>query len=299
MSRRTEKKDWAKELQIEADRMVSGKRFTDERFWTLKKEKDTGNGYAVIRFLPPHPDDDLPMVKYWTHSFKGANGQWYIEKSRTTLNEKDPCGELNSKLWNTGTKTNQDIARAQKRKLTFVSNILVVEDPANRENEGKVFLYKYGKKIFNKINEAMNPDEYAKKHKGAIPFIPFEYIGGANFILESKKVDGYINYDTSVFQKQTDISIEDQEEINKQLSSLKEFVDPNSFKTYQELKERLVRVLGDKPYGFDLDNSVENTVSERVDPTPVSKVYDGEQITDDDDDFSMEQFEELALKSPN
>ena len=196
-TRKDKKQDWTQNIQVEADKLVSGKKFTDERFWTLTKEKATGNGYAVIRFLPPHADDDLPMVKYFPHSFKSKSGQWYIEKSRTTMNnEKDPCGELNSKLWDTGLESNKNIARDQKRKQTFISNILVVEDPANPENEGKVFLFKYGKKIFNKINEAMSPDEYSKKHKGVVAFIPFEYNGGANFNLESKTVAGYINYDS-------------------------------------------------------------------------------------------------------
>lgn len=299
-TRKEKQKDWTQNIQHEADKLVSGKKFTDERFWTLTKDKATGNGYAVIRFLPPHADDDLPMVKYFSHSFKSKSGQWYIEKSRTTLaNEQDPCGELNSLLWNTGTEANKNIARDQKRKLTFISNILVIEDPANPENEGKVFLFKYGKKIFNKINEAMSPDEYAKKHKGVKAFIPFEYKDGANFALESKKVAGYINYDTSAFQTQSDISEADQKEIEGQLSSLKEFVSEDSFKSYDDLKKRLIKVLGPQPHGFDLfNNDTQSYIPAQ--PTEAKEAVPEPSVSvSDDDEFSMEEFEQLAVKPTN
>lgn len=296
-TRKEVQQQWTENLQKEASKLVSGKNFTDERFWTLKKEKDTGNGFAVIRFLPPHTDDDLPIIKYWSHSFKHGS-QWYIEKSRTTLNnEQDPCGELNSKLWDTGIESNKNIARNQKRKLNFISNILVVEDPANPDNEGKVFLFKYGKKIFNKINEAMSPDEYAKKHKGAVPFIPFEYEGGANFQLESKTVDKFINYDSSSFQKVSDISTKDQFEIEKQLSSLKEFVDPDSFKSYNELKTRLLKVLGPKPHGFDMSGGVSQQEQTSIPQVSKEKEMPTLDTGLDDDDFNMEEFEELATKT--
>jgi len=301
MSTRKQDKDaWKKGMIEECTKISSGKKnFTDERFWTLTRDKATGNGYAVIRFLPPHEDDSLPIVKYYTHSFKNKNnGQWYIENSRTSLGNgiADPCGELNSRLWDTGLESNQNIAREQKRKQVFISNILVIEDPENPQNEGKVFLYKYGKKIFNKINDVMNPDEYAKKHKGVKAFIPFDYDTGANFTLEAKMVNKFVNYDSSDFQPCTPVSLEDQAVIEPQLVSLTEFTEPSNFKTYEELKARLTKVLGENPHGLDMSVPMANVPMAKPQletPAPVSEA-DSDL---DEQDFNMEEFEELAQRT--
>ena len=167
--------------------------YKDDRFWRPELDKSS-NGYAVIRFLPAVDGEDLPWAKYYSHGFKGKGG-WYIEKSRTTLGEKDPVSEMNTELWNSGIESDKDIARQRKRRLHYTSNILVVSDPANPQNEGKIFLYKYGKKIFDKIQEAMNP-EFEDEN----PVNPFDFWQGANFKLKVRKVAGFINYDKSEFE---------------------------------------------------------------------------------------------------
>ena len=165
----------------------------DERLWKPELDK-SGNGYAVIRFLPAPDGEEMPWAKIWSHAFKGPGGQWYIENSLTTIGKDDPVGELNRELWNSGKESDKNIARAQKRKLSYYSNIYVVSDPAHPENEGKVFLYKYGKKIFDKLVEAMQP-AFADE----TPIDPFNFWKGADFKLKIRKVDGYWNYDKSEF----------------------------------------------------------------------------------------------------
>ena len=164
----------------------------DERIWKPVVDK-SGNGYAIIRFLPESEGSELPWARVYTHAFQGPGG-WYIENSLTTLGQKDPVSEHNSQLWNSGSDANKEIARKQKRRLSYYSNIYVVSDPTNPENEGKVFLYKYGKKIFDKIMEAMKP-EFADE----TPINPFDFWAGANFKLKIRRVEGYQNYDKSEF----------------------------------------------------------------------------------------------------
>ena len=213
----------------------------DDRLWKLECDK-SGNGYAVIRFLPAPNGEDLPFVKLYSHAFQGPGG-WYIENSLTTLGQKDPLSEYNSELWNNGTDLGKEVARKQKRKLTYVSNIYVVKDPTNPSNEGNVFLYKYGKKIFDKLTAAMQPefeDEEAMD--------PFDFWQGANFKLKAKNVAGYRNYDSSEFAAAGPLLTDDDamEALWKKQYSLSDFVAPDQFKSYDELKKRLDYVLGSK-----------------------------------------------------
>jgi len=214
----------------------------DNRFWKPEVDK-AGNGYAVIRFLPtPEADGDegAPYVRIWDHGFQGPNG-WYIEKSLTTLGQKDPVSEYNSQLWNSGIEANKELVRKYKRRLSFISNIYVVKDPAHPENEGKVMLYKYGKKIWDKIELAMNPEFEDEKKIN-----PFDLWEGANFKLKIRKVEGYRNYDKSEFEDASPLMNDDEEleSLWKQEHSLQTFIQPKEFKSYDELKTRLNKALG-------------------------------------------------------
>ena len=263
---------------------------TDDRLWKLEVDK-SGNGYAVIRFLPAPDGEDLPFVKLYSHAFKGSGG-WYIENSLTTLGQKDPVSEFNTQLWNNGTDAGKDAARRQKRKLTYVSNIYVVKDPTNPENEGKVFLYKYGKKIFDKLTAAMQPE-----FEDETAIDPFDFWQGANFKLKAKNVAGYRNYDSSEFTAQSPLLDDDDalEALWKQENSLQEFVAADQFKSYDELKKRLEYVLGNKTAPrqdvetIDEDNdrgSAEQLVTAAVTskPSPV----------EDDEDDTLSYFAKLA-----
>ena len=211
----------------------------DERIWKPSVDK-SGNGYAIIRFLPEPEGNELPWARVYTHAFQGPGG-WFIENSLTTLGQKDPVSEHNSQLWNSGSDANKEIARKQKRRLSYYSNIFIVADPSNPENEGKVFLYKYGKKIFDKIQEAMKP-EFADE----TAINPFDFWGGANFKLKIRRVEGYQNYDKSEFDKASPLFDDDAklEEIYNKQYDLNEFTAPDKFKSYEALKKRLENVLG-------------------------------------------------------
>jgi hypothetical protein len=215
----------------------------DTRLWQPTVDK-AGNGMAIIRFLPaPAVDgeDALPWVRVFSHGFQGPGG-WYIENSLTTLNQKDPVSEYNSTLWNSGIEANKEIARKQKRRLNYVANVYVVSDPSNPENEGQIRIYKFGKKIFDKITEAMNP-EFADE----TPVNPFDMWEGANFKLKIRNVEGYRNYDKSEFAEKSALLGGDDAKLEtlwKQEHSLKEFLDPKHFKPYEVLKARLDKVLG-------------------------------------------------------
>jgi len=213
----------------------------DDRTWKLDVDK-SGNGYAVIRFLPAPEGEDMPFVKLYSHAFQGPGG-WYIENSLTTLGQRDPVSELNTELWNNGTDQGKETARKQKRKLTYYSNIYVVKDPANPENEGKVFLFKYGKKIFDKLTAAMQPEF---EDEEAID--PFDFWQGANFKLKAKNVAGYRNYDSSEFARPDALLDDDDamEAVWKKEYSLADIVDPSQFKSYEDLKKRLNYVIAAK-----------------------------------------------------
>jgi hypothetical protein len=217
-------------------------KYQDDRYWKPEMDK-TGNGYAVIRFLPSVEGEDLPWQRVWSHAFQDKGG-WYIENSLTTLSQKDPVSEENTRLWNTGIDSDKEIARKRKRKLSYHANILVVSDPKHPENEGQVRLYKFGKKIFDKITEAMQP-----AFDDESPINPFDFWKGANFKLKIRKVDGYWNYDKSEFEGITAVADNDDKikEIWSKEHALKAFVDPSNFKSYEELKEKLHRVItGDR-----------------------------------------------------
>jgi hypothetical protein len=226
-------------LVTQVEKMNKSAGSGDDRLWKPEVDK-AGNGYAVIRFLPPPNGEDMPFAKVYSHAFQGPGG-WYIENSLTTIGQKDPVSEHNSLLWNNGTDAGKEQARKQKRKLSYVSNIYVVKDPANPQNEGKVFLYKYGKKIFDKIMAAMQPE-----FEDETPINPFDFWQGANFKLKIKRVAGYWNYDSSEFAIQGPLLDEDEEmeAIWNKEYSLAEFLAPSQFKTYEELKTRLDAVLG-------------------------------------------------------
>jgi hypothetical protein len=228
-------------LVKEVEKMNNTGGSSDDRLWKLECDK-SGNGYAVIRFLPAPDGEDLPFVKLYSHAFQGPGG-WYIENSLTSLGQKDPVSEYNSLLWNNGTDAGKDAARKQKRKLTYISNIYVVKDPANPSNEGKVMLYKYGKKIFDKLTAAMQPEF---EDEEAID--PFDFWQGANFKLKAKNVAGYRNYDSSEFAAQGALLDDDDamEAIWKKENSLTEFTAADQFKDYDALKKRLDYVLGNK-----------------------------------------------------
>ena len=277
-------------LVKEVEKMNNTGGNTDDRIWKLDVDKG-GNGYAVIRFLPAPENEDLPFVKLYSHAFQGPGG-WYIENSLTTLGQKDPVSEYNSLLWNNGTDLGKETARKQKRKLTYVSNIYVVKDPANPENEGKVFLFKYGKKIFDKLTAAMQPEF---EDEEAID--PFDFWQGANFKLKAKNVAGYRNYDSSEFAAVSPLLNDDDalESLWKKQFSLAELVAGDQFKTYEELKTRLDYVLGNKKSAApeyevaDEDNdrgAAEELVTAAVSTTPSS-------VNDDDDD-ALSYFQKLA-----
>ena len=263
------------------------KSYVDERLWKPQMDK-TGNGYAVIRFLPAVKGEDLPWAKVWNHAFQGPTGQWYIENSLTTLGQKDPVSEMNSAYWNSGVESDKEIARKQKRKLQYFSNIFVVSDPKNPENEGKVFLYRYGKKIFDKCMEAMQP-----AFEDESPVNPFDFWEGANFKLKIRKVDGYWNYDKSEFEAPAPLFADDEqlEEVWKKQYALTEFTAPTNFKSYDELKKRLDTVLaGTTTAGTAVDVMEDEPVSSvSVD----TKEVPAPKVSDDDQD-TMSYFEKLA-----
>ena len=262
----------------------------DDRLWKLEVDKG-GNGYAVIRFLPAPDGEDLPFVKLYSHAFQGPGG-WYIENSLTTLGQKDPVSEFNSQLWNNGTDAGKDTARKQKRKLTYISNIYVVKDPANPENEGKTFLYKYGKKIFDKLTAAMQPEF---EDEEAID--PFDFWQGANFKLKAKNVAGYRNYDSSEFAATSALLDDDDamETVWKKEHSLAELVANDQFKTYDELKTRLSSVLGTKPVRNDVE-TVEQEVEDVRASAPVVETVESvsKAPASDEDDDTLSYFAKLA-----
>ena len=266
------------------------KSYGDDRMWKPTVDK-AGNGYAVIRFLPAVEGDDLPWAKYWDHFFQGPTGQWYVEKSLTTISKDDPVSEMNSKLWNTGIEADKDTARKRKRRLHYVSNIYVVSDPENPENEGKVFLYTYGAKIFEKIMDSMQP-----KFQDESPVNPFDMWKGANFKMKIANVAGYRNYDRSEFANAEALNADDTalEGIYNQQHSLNEFTDPSSFKSYSELNLKLTRVLGEEVKAVE-DDAPFNDAPAMSDPVAVAA--DPIARADSDNDDTMSYFAKLAAEA--
>jgi len=279
-------------LVKEVEKMNNTGGNNDDRLWKLDVDKG-GNGYAVIRFLPAPEGEDLPFVKLYSHAFQGPGG-WYIENSLTTLGQKDPVSEYNTTLWNNGTDAGKETARKQKRKLTYVANIYVVKDPTNPENEGGVFLFKFGKKIFDKITAAMQPEF---EDEEAID--PFDFWQGANFKLKAKNVAGYRNYDSSEFAAPSALLKDDEalEGLWKKENSLEEFVAADQFKSYDELKKRLEYVLGNKARPVVADESFEDESEGRGSAeelvTAAASVTSRSVAVDDEDD-TLSYFSKLA-----
>ena len=261
----------------------------DDRFWRPELDK-SGNGMAVVRFLPPPNGEDLPWSRSWNHGFQGPGG-WYIENSLTTLGQKDPVSEHNSTLWNSGIEANKEVARKQKRRLNYTSNVFIIKDPAHPENEGQIKLYRFGKKIFDKINDLMNPE-----FEDESPVNPFDLWVGANFKMKIRKVEGYSNYDKSEFEAPSAL-LEDEarlEEIWKSESSLKELVSEDKFKSFDELKTKLDRVLGlgseFSPTPKSVDVPFDGGKPYTAPPKPaVESTNDGDE--------SMDYFQKLAQEA--
>ena len=267
------------------------KSYGDDRFWKPTRDK-AGNGYAVVRFLPAKDGEDLPWVRYWDHGFKGPTGLWYIENSLTSINQQDPVSEHNSVLWNSGRDEDKQTARDRKRRLHYVSNVLVVSDPANPENEGKVFLYKFGKKIFDKIMDVMQP-QFADED----PVNPYDFWEGADFKIKIRKVEGWVNYDKSEFAGQSALFDGDEgrlEEVYNKLYSLQDFVDPKNYKSYDELKAKLNKVLG-VDAGITMETPMEAApvVEEPTMATADAAPFD----TDDGEEDTLSYFDRLAKQS--
>ena len=276
---------------VQAAEAVGGgetKSYVDDRIWKPTVDK-AGNGYAVLRFLPAAEGQELPWVRYWDHGFKGPTGLWYIENSLTSIGQTDPVGELNSRLWNSGIEADKEKARAQKRRLHYVTNVLVTQDPSAPQNEGKVFIYKFGKKIFDKIMDQMNP---AFQDEKAVN--PFDFWEGADFKLKIRQVEGYRNYDKSEFASSTSLYDGDDtrlEGVYNQLYDLSEFTDPKNYKTYDELKTKLARILGEEAAAGAPTMAQEAQMNE---PQPLQPTTAEQVQSDDDDEDTMSYFSRLA-----
>ena len=258
-------------LSKQVEKLAEKPSYVDDRIWKCERDK-SGNGYAVIRFLPASNDEDVPWVQMWSHGFKGPGG-WFIENSLTTIGKDDPVSKANTALWNSGIDSDKNIARDRKRKLSYYSNILVLEDSANAMNEGEVFLFRYGKKIFEKISSVLNPE-----FKDETPFNPFDFSEGANFKIKIRQVDGYANYDKSEFASQSKLGDDVKcEAIWKQQYSLQDLVSVDNFKSYQELEARFTTVIGS-------DSEFEESIDEEEETV---------QPTGDTSD-TMEYFKKLA-----
>ena len=273
----------------------NNKSSADDRFWQPEVDA-AGNGYAVIRFLDtPAVDgeDGLPWVQIWSHGFQGPGG-WYIENSLTTLGKTDPVSEYNTVLWNSGIEANKEIARKQKRKLTYIANILVISDPKRPQNEGKVFLYKFGKKIFDKVKEKLEP-QFADE----TPLNPFDFWKGANFKVKIRNVEGYRNYDKSEFDSPAALHNGDDAQIEKvwkSAYSLKDFLKADNFKTYDELKAKLERVLGAGGSAAASAKKIDDDQEDApvIRSAPAAKKATAEDVTVEDDDMAF--FEKLAAE---
>ena len=275
----------ALEENLNPEDQANKNKYQDDRIWKPELDK-TGNGYAVLRFLPASEGEDMPWVRLWSHAFQGPGG-WFIENSLTTLGNKDPVSEENTRLWNTGVDSDKDIARKRKRKLSYYANILVVSDPKHPENEGKVFIFKFGKKIFDKITEAMQPE-----FDDETPINPFDFWKGANFKLKIRKVDGFWNYDKSEFEGVSAIADNDDniKAIWEKQYPLKPFLDASNFKSYEELKEKLNRVIT----GTKSTDTVENVDLPSTSTATVQSKDSASTAPASDSDDTLDYFSKLA-----
>ena len=274
--------------------------YKDDRYWKPTPDK-SGSGQAIIRFLPPPDGEEVEWVQYYDHGFKGPSGRWYIEKSLTSIGEPDPVGEMNSKIWSeaerTGDESKKNLVRSRKRRRHFVSNIYVVSDPAAPENNGKVFLYRYGKRIFDKIKQAMEPE-----FDDETPINPFDFWEGANFKLRFRVVDGQRNYDLSTFTETSPLLDGDEEklkEVYESLHSLTEIVDRSQFKSYDELRKHLMRVLGEDDLTtkqqIELSETAEPVSEKSVDSDVVVESTVNTASTDEDEDEEDEDDDALGF----
>jgi hypothetical protein len=280
-------------LVAELEKVSSGgNKYQDDRFWSVPMDEKTGNGTALIRFLPAGKNDKLPWVTVYSHSFQGPGG-WYIENSLTTIGKADPCGEVNQELWATGIEANKEVVRKRKRKQQYIANIYVISDPKNPQNEGKIMLFKFGKKIFEKIQEAMKP-----VFEGDKAVDPFDFWQGANFRLKIKKVEGYPNYDNSSFEAQSPLFDGNDEKLEKvwnSLYTLSEFTDPKNFKSYDELKARLDKVLGSKPAApKKIEEPMPTKPSPKMETKKVEEDMPWKADEGEDEDDSLDFFRKLA-----
>jgi len=258
-------------------------------YWKPERDK-AGNGQSIIRFLPAAEGETTPWITYYDHWFQGPTGQYYVEKSLTTIGQDDPVSEYNSKLWNSGIDADKEVARKQKRRLHYVANILVIKDFANPENDGKVFLYRFGAKIFDKIKDAMNP-----VFDGDTPVNPFDFWDGADFHIKITNVDGWVNYDKSIFREQKALSENDDqlEQIYNKLTPLSSLIAPDKFKSYTELKTKMNRVLCIEAEEAPLPAKQPERVVARDEPAPRPSVTVEDDSSDDDDD-TLSFFQGLA-----
>ena len=290
-------------LASAAAEMSGGKqtqnKYEDTRFWKPTVD-ESGNGYAVIRFLPAAEGQELPWVRYFDHFFKGPTGQWYVEKSLTTLGNNDPVSEYNSRLWNSGIEEDKETARKQKRRLHYVANIMVLSDPSNPANEGKVFLYDFGKKIFDKIMDKMQPE-----FPGEEPINPFDFWSGADFQLKIRNVAGYRNYDKSEFKSSAPLLEADETKLEatyNQLHDVTEFTAPSSYKSYDELKGRLEVVLGQSTgagstvKNDSLTQTAEVVASKEAEPQVIASAPEPNITASTDEDDTLSYFAKLAAE---
>lgn len=273
-----------------------------DTYWKPTRDS-AGNGFAIIRFLPAPAGEDMPFVKLWDHGFQGPTGQWYIENSLSTLNQPDPLGDLNRKLWNSGNDEDKKQAQKQKRRLHYISNIYVIKDSGNPENDGKVFRFKFGKKIYDKLNDMMVP-----AFEDETPVNPFDLWEGANFRLKIRMFEGYPNYDKSEFDSPSPLFEEDDkmEAIWKKEYSLTEVIDPKNFKSYEELQAKLHKVLGmegtssptktvsSKPSRAEDEESDELDMSKFGSTKSATPIKEESSSSSDDDDDDLEYFKNLV-----
>jgi hypothetical protein len=282
------------EFEKIANPQSESKSYQDDRFWKLEADK-AGNGTATIRFLPNPNGDDLPWVRIFNHGFQGPTGKWYIENSLSTIGEADPVGELNSRLWNTGNESDKEVARKQKRKLTYIANVLIVSDPKHPENEGQVRLFRFGKKIFDKIMDKARPT-----FEDETPVNVFDLWEGADFKLRQRKVEGYANYDQSTFMEPSPVADGEDEllSVMGKVHDLKEFTDRKNFKTYEELSRKLASVLNTEgtagqtaaQLAEDDDAPAATKVVTKAAPAKVKVSQD------DGDDDAMSFFKKIAME---
>lgn len=283
-------------IQDALEKQVKGSEsYKDDRFW--KPELDSAsNGYAVIRFLPPVEGEDVPWVRVFNHGFQGKGG-WFIENCPTTIGGKCPVCEANSELWNSGSDDDKEVARARKRKLTYISNVLVVSDPKNPQNEGKVFLFKYGKKIFDKIMEKLQP-EFDDDEAVNV----FDFWKGADFKLKIRKVAGYVNYDKSEFDNAAPLMGGDDAKLEgvwKQQHKLQEFIQASEFKSYDELSTKMKSVLKESTAGAktaeDMDGVESQFEAPKFKTSKPPKMAEKKAPSDDaEEEDAASYFERLA-----